>query len=120
MKPENKVSFQRLVNATRYSSQGLKAAYLFEAAFRQQVWVAILLIPLGFYCGNGAVEKILLVGSVFLVMIAELLNSAVEAVVDRVSEEFHELSGRAKDFGSAAVFMSMILFGITWIAILFF
>lgn len=120
MKPENKVSFQRVVRAAGYSMKGLKNAYLHEAAFRQEVWLSFLLIPLGFYFGNGAVEKILLVGSVLLVLALELLNSAVEAVVDRIGEEFHELSGRAKDLGSAAVFTSMVIFGLTWSLILFF
>lgn len=120
MKPENKANFQRVIRATGYSMKGLKAAYTYEAAFRQEVWLSFLLIPLGFYLGNGAIEKILLVGSVLLVLVAELLNSAVENVVDRVGSEYHELSGRAKDLGSAAVFMAMVLFGLTWLMILLF
>lgn len=120
MKPENKANFQRVVRAAGYSMKGLKSAYLYEAAFRQEVWLSFLLIPLGFYVGDGAVEKILLVGSVLLVLVAELLNSAVEAVVDRIGSEYHELSGRAKDVGSAAVFMAMMIFALTWILILFF
>lgn len=120
MKPQNKADFQRVINATKYSMKGLKAAYLYEAAFRQEVWLSCILIPLGFYLGNGAIEKILLVGSVLLVLVAELLNSAVENVVDRIGSEFHELSGRAKDIGSAAVFMAMMITGLTWLLILFF
>lgn len=100
--------------------KGLKAAYTYEAAFRQEVWLSFFLIPLGFYLGNGAIEKVLLVGAVLLVLVTELLNSAVENVVDRVGSEYHELSGRAKDIGSAAVFMAMVLFGVTWLLILFF
>ena len=120
MKPENKASFQRVVRATGYSMKGLKSAYIHEAAFRQEVWLSFFLIPIGFYLGDGAIEKILLVGSVLLVLAMELLNSAVEAVVDRIGSEFHELSGRAKDTGSAAVFMTMVIFVITWFLILFF
>lgn len=118
MKPQNKADFQRVINATKYSMKGLKAAYLYEAAFRQEVWLSCILIPLGFYLGNGTIEKILLVGSVLLVLVAELLNSAVENVVDRIGSEFHELSGRAKDIGSAAVFMAMMITGVTWLLIL--
>ena len=120
MKPENKASFQRVVRATGYSMKGLKSAYILEAAFRQEVWLSFFLIPVGFYLGDGAIEKILLVGSVLLVLAMELLNSSVEAVVDRIGSEFHELSGRAKDIGSAAVFMTMIIFVLTWLLILFF
>lgn len=120
MKPENKADFQRIIRAAGYSMKGLKAAYIHEAAFRQEVWLSFFLFPLGLYLGNGAVEKVLLAGAVLLVLIAELLNSAVENVVDRVGSEYHELSGRAKDIGSAAVFMAMVLFGLTWLLILFF
>ena len=120
MKPENKASFQRVVRAAGYSMKGLKSAYIHEAAFRQEVWLSFFLIPVGFYLGDGAIEKILLVGSVLLVLAMELLNSAVEAVVDRIGSEFHELSGRAKDIGSAAVFITMIIFVLTWLFILFF
>lgn len=118
MKPQNKADFQRVINATKYSMKGLKAAYLYEAAFRQEVWLSCILIPLGFFLGNGAIEKILLVGSVLLVLVVELLNSAVESVVDRIGSEYHELSGRAKDIGSAAVFMAMMITGLTWLLIL--
>ncbi|UKH18324.1 diacylglycerol kinase [Actinobacillus pleuropneumoniae] len=120
MKPENKANFQRVVRAAGYSLKGLKAAYIHEAAFRQEVWLSIILIPLALFLGNNVIEKILLVGSVFLVLVAELLNSAVESVVDRIGSEFHELSGRAKDIGSAAVFMAMVLLAITWLLILIF
>ena len=120
MKPENKANFARVIRAAGYSMKGLESAYLNEAAFRQEVWLAIILIPLAFWFGNGAIEKILLLGSIFIVLIAELLNCAVESVVDRIGSEYHELSGRAKDIGSAAVFMAMVLFAITWGLILFF
>lgn len=120
MKPENKANFSRIVRATGYSMQGLKAAYKYEAAFRQEVWFAIVLLPLAFLLGDGAIEKVLLSGSVLLILVTELLNSAVESVVDRIGSEYHELSGRAKDIGSAAVFMAMVLTGLTWFLILFF
>ncbi len=119
MKPENKANFQRIIRAAGYSMKGLKSAYIHEAAFRQEVWLSFFMIPLGFYLGNGSIEKILLVGSVLLVLVAELLNSAVESVVDRIGPEYHELSGRAKDIGSAAVFVAMLITGLTWLLILF-
>ena len=118
MKPANKADFARIIRAAGYSIKGLKAAYIHEAAFRQEIWCSIILIPLAFLLGNGVIEKLLLVGSVFLVLIAELLNSAVESVVDRIGSEYHELSGRAKDIGSAAVFMAMLLLVLTWFLIL--
>lgn len=120
MKPANKADFARIVRAAGYSIKGLKAAYIHEAAFRQEIWCSIILIPLAFLLGNGVIEKLLLVGSLFLVLIAELLNSAVESVVDRIGSDYHELSGRAKDIGSAAVFMAMVLLVITWLLILLF
>ncbi len=119
MKPENKANFQRVIRAAGYSMKGLKSAYIYEAAFRQEVWLSFFMIPAGLYLGDGAVEKILLVGSVLLVLVAELLNSAVESVVDRIGSEYHELSGRAKDIGSAAVFVAMLITGLTWLLILF-
>lgn len=114
MKPENKVSVQRVIRATNYSLQGLKSAYRHEAAFRQEVWLSLILIPLGLWLGNTALEKLFLTGSILLVLIVELLNSAIESVVDRIGEEYHELSGRAKDIGSAAVFISLVLVVLTW------
>ena len=119
MKPENEANFQRVIRATGYTMKGLKSAYTYEAAFRQEVWLSFFMIPAGLYLGDGAVEKILLVGSVLLVLVTELLNSAVESVVDRIGSEYHELSGRAKDIGSAAVFVAMLITGLTWLLILF-
>ena len=119
MKPENKANFQRVIRAAGYSMKGLKSAYIYEAAFRQEVWLSFFMFFAGLYLGDGAVEKILLVGSVLLVLVAELLNSAVESVVDRIGSEYHELSGRAKDIGSAAVFVAMLITGLTWLLILF-
>ncbi|MDD0824793.1 diacylglycerol kinase [Mannheimia sp. AT1] len=120
MKPTNKADFKRVLRATHYSMKGLKAAYINEAAFRQEMWCAIILFPLALILGDTNIEKALLVGTIFIVLITELLNSAVESVVDRIGSDFHELSGRAKDIGSAAVFMSMMLLAITWILVLFF
>lgn len=108
----------RLVFATRHSLAGLRAAYAGESAFRQEVWAAALLAPLAMWVGQSWVEKALLIGSVFFVLIVELLNSAVEATVDRVSMELHELSKRAKDLASAAVFLSLVLCAAVWLAAL--
>ena len=110
----------RIVKATQYSWQGLCAAYQHEEAFRQEAWLCLLLIPLGLYLGEGGVEKALLVASALLIPIVEILNSAIEAVVDRFGGEMHELSGRAKDMGSAAVALSIGLVGIVWFLVLFF
>ena len=88
--------FKRLIAATGFSMAGLKASYKTEAAFRQEVWLAIVLIPLALFLGDNAIEVSLMIGSVLLLMITELLNTAVELVVDRIGAEFHELSGRAK------------------------
>jgi diacylglycerol kinase (ATP) len=110
---------KRLVLATQYSWQGFRAAYANEEAFRQETWLALVFIPLGFYLGETGVEKALLVCSVLLLMLVEILNSAIEAVVDRFGGEHHELSGRAKDMGSAAVLLAMVISTVTWGAILF-
>lgn len=108
----------RIIRAFGYSLQGFRACYRHEAAFRQEVWAALVLVPLGFWLGESGIEKALLVGSWLLVMIVELLNSAVEAAIDRFGPEHHKLSGRAKDIGSAAVFMSITLAGLIWLMIL--
>ena len=110
----------RIVKAARYSLQGLLAATRHEAAFRQELILVIVLIPAAFWAGETAVEYVLLIGSLFMVLIVELLNSAIEAVVDRVGNEHHELAGRAKDMGSAAVMLSLLLVAVTWGFILFF
>lgn len=109
--------FRRIINAARYSSQGIKAAYQHEAAFRQECWLAVILVPVGLYLGGTTVEKSLLIGSVLLVLVVELLNSAIEAIVDRISDEHHTLAGRAKDMGSAAVMITMILTAVIWLAV---
>lgn len=109
---------QRLIAATAFSLQGLYASYRSEAAFRQEIWAALILLPLAVWLGDNALERALLAAAVLFVLIVELLNTAVEHVVDRIGEEFHELSGRAKDAGSAAVLVSIAL-GITiWLGVL--
>ena len=97
---------------------GVAAAIRHEQAFRIELVLAAVLVPLGLYLGKSGIERALLVGSVLLVLIVELLNSAVEAVVDRVSPEQHELAGRAKDLGSAAVMLSLIGAGAAWLLVL--
>ncbi len=109
----------RLIKATGYSWAGLKATFRHEEAFRQELILAVILIPLGLWLGHTGVERVLLVGSVILVLIVELLNSAVEAVVDRIGDGFHDLSGRAKDMGSAAVLISLFNVGIVWYLVIF-
>lgn len=116
---KGKTGLRRLVNAFGYSMDGFKAAYQHEDAFRQEVWLSLVLIPLAFYLEAEALHRILMVGSVLLVMIVELLNSAVEAVVDRVSIERHALAKRAKDIGSAAVLLALINLCVVWGLILF-
>lgn len=108
----------RIINAFGYSRQGLKAAYCNEAAFRQEVWLALILIPLALWLKLSAVSTVLLIGSVFLVLIIELVNSAIEAIVDRIGPEYHELSGRAKDIGSAAVLVALVFMVLTWALLL--
>ncbi len=105
---------KQVYKALQWSMQGLNAAWRFEASFRLEVYLFVVLAPLGFWLGYGAMEKALLVGSLILVLAVELLNSAVEAVVDKVSPEFNELAGRAKDFGSAAVFLMMLNVLLCW------
>jgi diacylglycerol kinase (ATP) len=105
---------RQLWNALRWSMKGLRAGWRHEASFRFEVCLAIVVIPLGLYLGQGALEKLALVLPMFLVLSAELLNSAIEAVVDKVCPEFHELAGRAKDMGSAAVFVLLLFMGLSW------
>src|SRR5215475_436625 len=105
---------KQIYKALIWSLKGLRAGWTFEASFRLEVYLSIILIPAGVWFGHGALEKALLTGSVLLVLSAELLNSAVEAVVDKVSPEFNELAGRAKDMGSAAVFLLMMNVLLCW------
>ena len=101
-------------NAFRWSMKGLRAAWRHEASFLLEAMLAVVLIPLGLWLGEGGVEKLLLVLAPLLVLSAELLNSAIEAVVDKVSPDFNELAGRAKDMGSAAVFVLLVLVALSW------
>lgn len=114
MKPGH-TGLPRIWHATRYSLQGLKAAWASESAFRQELAVCLLAIPLGAWLGTTAIERALLIGSVLLVLVVELLNSAVEAAVDRIGPELNEDSGRAKDLGSAAVFVALAAAALVWI-----
>ena len=116
---KGKTGLRRLFNAFGYSMAGLKAAYVNEDAFRQEVRLAVLLIPLGIYLGNNGIERAVMVASVILVIIVELLNSSIEATVDRISLENHSLAKRAKDIGSAAVLISLVNMAVVWGLVLF-
>lgn len=107
----------RIWRAFRYSLEGFGAALRHEHAFRQELLLCLVLLPVAIWLPFDTIERVLLIATLFLVLIVELLNSAVEAVVDRVSLEDHALSKRAKDIGSAAVFLSLVLTGITWVLI---
>jgi|TARA_B110000238_G_C16011561_1_gene389134 diacylglycerol kinase (ATP) len=109
---------KKLWAALNFSAQGLKACYQSEYAFRLEFWLAIVLVPLGYWLGESEIEKVLLIVPIFLVLIVELMNSAIEALVDRISLEQHELSGFAKDVGSAAVLLSLFIFLLTWAILL--
>lgn len=105
---------RRLFHASRHSLRGLQAAWAHESAFRQEIAAAALLLPASLWLGNDWVERVILAATVLLVLIVELLNSALEAAVDRISLDIHPLAGRAKDMGSAAVLLSLLLCGATW------
>ena len=104
----------RVLKATRWSMQGLRAAWLHESSFRLEVYLLAILGPLGLWLGQDGIERALLLGSCLLVLSIELLNSAIEAVIERYGAEHHELAGRAKDMGSAAVFVLMMNVLLTW------
>lgn len=116
---KGKTGLRRIWNALFYSFDGLKAAYRHEDAFRQEVWLAVVLIPLALFLPASGTGKALMIASVLVVLIVELLNSAVEATVDRVSLEHHRLAKRAKDIGSAAVLFSLINVAAVWLLVLF-
>ena len=105
---------RRVILASKYSIAGLRAAWKNEAAFRQELMLCVVLAPGAIWLGRTAVEQCLLLASLFVVIITELLNSGIEAITDRVSEEHHQLSGRAKDLGSAAVFVSLLMVMCVW------
>ena len=111
---KGKTGIRRLINAFGYSLQGFSAAFKHEDAFRQEVFMALVLIPLAFYLGTSAVEQALMIASVLLVLIVELLNSAIEAADDHTSTERHPLAKQAKDIGSAAVFIALIIVAVVW------
>ena len=117
MKPGNK-GLYRVYKASIYSMQGIKAAWKHEAAFRQETILMLLRTPAAFIAGNELTQQLLLLVLAWLVVIVEILNSAIEAVVDRFGGEMHTLSGRAKDMGSAAVFITLMLNGVVWGAII--
>lgn len=108
----------RILLAAGYSLKGLKAAFIHEAAFRQLVLLAVVLIPVAFVLDVSRVERALMVGVVMIALIVELLNSAIESTVDRISLKLHPLSGRAKDMGSAAQLLSLILIALCWSIVL--
>ena len=107
---------RRIIRAARFSLQGIQHAWRYEAAFRQEVAIAAILTPVGLWLGTTPLERALLVGSLVGILIVELLNSAIESAIDRHGDEHHELSGRAKDLGSAAVMLSLVLAGLLWSA----
>ena len=111
-------ALRHLLNATRYSLAGLRAAVRHEEAFRQELLALVIAVPVALWLGNTGIERALLIGSCLLVIVVELVNSAIEAAVDRVGSERHELSGRAKDLGSAAVFCAIVLALVVWILVL--
>ena len=114
MANHNQGGIGRIWHATLYSLAGIRAAWKHEAAFRQEVLLTVILVPAAFWLGSSTVERLMLLGSCLIVLITELLNSAVEAAIDRISDDKHRLSARAKDLGSAAVFISLWLVVITW------
>jgi diacylglycerol kinase (ATP) len=115
---QNATGIKRLNNAFGYSMQGFAACFKHEEAFRQEIYASLLLIPLALYAGDSGVERALLLGSWLVVPLVELLNSAIENAIDRIGEEQNELSGRAKDIGSAAVFVALLLCTCVWLLVL--
>ena len=111
---KSKTGLKRILNAFNYSMSGLKVAYQHEHAFRQELLLAVILIPLALYLEPSMIGRVLMIASVLLVLVVELLNSAIEAAVDRISLENHELIKRAKDMGSAAVFIVLLNVAVTW------
>jgi diacylglycerol kinase (ATP) len=115
---KSKGGLGRLFNALRFSARGLNAALKHEAAFRQELVLAALLLPLGIWLATSVTLALLLAGSVILVLVVELLNSALEALADAITVKHHPLIGRAKDIGSAAVFLSLMFCAVTWLSVL--
>lgn len=109
---------KRILNAAVYSKQGIVAAYRTEAAFRQELWLCLVLVPVAIHFGESLYEQLVLIASLIFILLVEIINSAIEAVVDRFGDDHHELSGRAKDMGSAAVLLAFIIAIMIWGAIL--
>jgi diacylglycerol kinase (ATP) len=116
---KGRTGIDRITHAASYSWAGLRSAYRNESAFRQEAWLTVVTLPLAGWLGRNWLEVALLAGSIWLVLIVELLNSAVEAAVDRIGFENHELAGRAKDYGSAAVLLTLLLAAAVWLAALY-
>ncbi len=116
---KGKTGLRRIWNAFHYSLDGLSAAYRHEDAFRQETWLALVALPLALWLGESTLERVMMIGSVLLVLVVELVNSAIEATVDRVSLERHQLAKRAKDIGSAAVLIALINAAVVWGLLLF-
>ena len=112
-KPDN-TGILRAIRAAKYSAQGFAHAWIHESAFRQEVTLGLIMAPIGLWLGDTAVERAMLISVLLLVLVVELLNSAVEAAIDRHGDELHELSGRAKDLGSAAVFVALVIVALVW------
>ena len=112
-KPGN-TGIGRILRATKFSAQGISQAWKNEAAFRQELVLVVVLLPVAVWLGQTALERAVLIGCLFIVLIVELINSAIEAAIDRHGDELHELSGRAKDMGSAAVMVSLLLVAVVW------
>jgi len=117
-KKQANTGIRRIVKAFGFSILGLKAAFRNEAAFRQELMLCVMVIPLAIFIGENAIERIVLIGLTVIILVVELLNSAIEALVDRVGTEHHELSGRAKDMGSAAVLVTLALWAYAWIELI--
>lgn len=112
---KSKRGIKRIWNATRYSLQGFRAAFEFEAAFRQELFLCLILVPLAFVFGQTGFERLFLLSTLVLVLVVELLNSAIEALADRITNDFDEYIGRAKDMASAAIFLCLTFVTCTWV-----
>ena len=119
MHKESGTGIGRLIRAFTWSMAGIRQCFTHEAAFRQECMMFVVMAPLGVWLGRTGTERALLVGSLFIILIVELLNSGLEAAVDRISEEQHQLAGRAKDMGSAAVFLCLVNAFVVWLLVLF-
>ncbi len=117
-KPKNNTGLKRLYNAFFFSIDGFKACFRTEQAFRQEIYLSLVALPLAFWFGHTAIERVLLITSILLILMAEMLNTAIERVVDRISLERHALSKDAKDIGSAIVLLALINAIITWVLII--